>query len=125
MENDRRVLTPAGRAFGFLYGWLAGSTLTNALIDAAGNWQIWVTRPDGSKALVIWNPTSTTQFTLPSNFAALSSHDLSGGVQSVSGNTVTVTDSPVLLTATRGCSAGDFLGERRGRRLRYRAEYLD
>ena len=100
VENDRRVLAPAGRAYGFLYGWLVGSTLTNALIDAAGNWQIWLTRPDGSHALVIWNPTSTTQFTLPSNFTALSSHDLSGGVQTVSSNTVTVTDSPVLLTTS-------------------------
>jgi hypothetical protein len=100
VENDPRVLTQAGRAYGFLYGWLTGSTLTQALIDAAGNWQIWLTRPDGSQALVVWNPSQTTQLTLPATFAASSSYDLSGGVHSVSTNTVTVTDSPVLLTTS-------------------------
>lgn len=100
VENDRRVLTAAGRAYGYLFGWLAGATLTNALIDAAGNWQIWLTRPDGNTALVVWNPTSTTQFTLPNTFTARSSHDLSGGVHSVSSTTVTVTDSPVLFTTS-------------------------
>ena len=100
VENDRREVTPAGRAYGYLYGWLAGSTLTQALIDAAGNWQIWVTRPDGTQALVVWNPTQNTPLTLPGTFKPVSSHDLSGGVQSVSGNSVTVTGSPVFLTST-------------------------
>jgi uncharacterized protein (TIGR03437 family) len=105
VENDPRVLTPAARAYGFVYGWLAGSTLTQALIDAAGNWQVWLTRPDGSQALVIWNPSLTTQFKLPGTFAASSSHDLSGGVQSVTGATVTVTDSPILLTTSADAPA--------------------
>jgi len=100
VQNDPRVPTPAGRAYGFLYGWLVGSTVTQAVIDAAGNWQIWLTRPDGNQALVVWNPAQTTQLTLPSTFTARSSHDLSGGVHSVSGTTVTVTDSPILFTTS-------------------------
>ncbi len=98
VQTDRRGLTAAGRAYRFVYNWLVGSTLTQALVDSAGNWQISLTRPNGSKAMVVWNPSVPAQFTLPSNFTALSSHDIAGGVRSISGRTVNVTDSPVLLT---------------------------
>ena len=94
------MLTPAAKAYRYLFGWLAGATLTQAIIDAAGNWQIWLTRPDAGAGLVVWNPSATTQLTLPASFTVRSSHDLSGGVRSVQSQTVTVTDSPVLLTAT-------------------------
>ena len=125
VENDRRVLTPAGRAYGFLYGWLAGSTLTNALIDAAGNWQIWLTRPDGSQALVVWNPTS--------DYAVHAAQQLHRSQQPRSfrrrekhlgqhRNRDRFARTADLLG---GCSSRDFLGQRGGRRLRYRAEYLD
>jgi len=100
MQTDRRGLTAAGRAYGFVYNWLVGSTLTQAAIDAAGTWQVWVTRPDGTRALVVWNPTNLTQFPIPSSFAPLSIHDLSGGVRSVTGTTIAMTDSPIFVTST-------------------------
>lgn len=91
-------LNAAGRAYGAVYGWLVGSTLTQALVDGAGNWQIWLTRLNGGKALVVWNPTAPAQLTLPTTFTALSSQDLAGVAKNFSGSTVNVTDSPVLLT---------------------------
>jgi hypothetical protein len=100
-QDDPRVLTPAAKAYGSLFGWLAGSTLTQAAIDDAGNWQIWLTRPDASTALVVWNPTGTAQLTLPPSFAARTSIDLFGSAKSVQSRTVTVTDSPVLLITPR------------------------
>ena len=100
VQTDHHVITSVGRAYAIVYGWLVGSTLTGATIDSAGTWQISLTRPDGTKAMVVWNPNKTTQFLLPGNFVSASSHDISGGVKSTSGSSVTVTDSPVLLTST-------------------------
>jgi hypothetical protein len=47
-ENDPRVLTEAGRAFGILLSWLQGASLTSASIDASGTWQIGLSWSPGA-----------------------------------------------------------------------------
>ncbi len=96
-ENDPRVLTEAGTAFGILMSWLRGASVTGASIDAAKTWQIGLTLPGGNHGLIVWNPTSTVPFAIPSTLHSVSQHDIFGNVSLVEGNTVTIGDSPVLL----------------------------
>lgn len=99
-STDPRTLTTTAKAYRYLYGWLQGASLTQVIVDAAGNWQLWFNWPGGRTGVIVWNPTQTTQLALPSSFAARSAHDLWGGVQPVSSSTVNVTGSPVFFAST-------------------------
>lgn len=115
-ENDPRVLTEAGHAFGILLNWLEGASLTGASIDASGTWQIELTWPQGafnavsslrpglglhpgsaSYGLIVWNPTATVPFTIPSSLHVVSQYDVFGKAKAIGGANVTVGASPVLL----------------------------
>jgi hypothetical protein len=105
-ENDPRVLTEAGRAFGLLLDWLRDASLTGASIDPAGTWQIalsWLHRSAHSgdslsRGLIVWNPSTTVQFAIPSELQQdASRYDIFGNVSAVAGPTVMVGSSPVLL----------------------------
>ena len=89
--------TDAGRAYATLQTWLSGAALTTAAIDPAGDWQIGLTRPAGQKALIVWNPGLSCNFALPAGFAPSQSIGIFGHMTPVSGPTVPVGISPVLL----------------------------
>ena len=98
-ENDPRLLTQAGRAFGILLNWLRGASLTGAVIDAAGTWQIGLTLAAGNHALLVWNPGAAVPFAVPPALLPASLHDIFGNVTPADGPTVTIGASPVLLAA--------------------------
>jgi hypothetical protein len=100
-ENDPRELTEAGRAFGILLNWLHGASLTGASIDASGTWQIGLILAGGNHGLIVWNPTATVQFAIPSTLHSASQHDIFGNATPVDGSSVTIGDSPVLLMGHR------------------------
>jgi len=112
-ENNPQVLTKAGQAFGILLNWLHGASLTGASIDSSGTWQIGLTwqrdaaltststeRPTAraSEGLIVWNPTTTVQFAIPGTLQHVSQQDIFGNTTPVDGNTVTVGNSPLLIT---------------------------
>ena len=96
-ENDPRVLTEAGRAFGILLNWLHGASLTGASIDSSYTWQIGLTLADGNHALIVWNPNATVPFTIPAALHFVSQHDIFGNATPVEGSSVSIGGSPVLL----------------------------
>jgi len=98
-SNDPRVLTEAGLAYRFMFDWLLGASLNGATIDAAGNWQIQLTLATGAQGLIIWNPYQNQQFTVPQYLQALTVRDIFGAVNPLQGSTITVTDSPVLISS--------------------------
>jgi hypothetical protein len=101
-ENDPRVLTEAGRAFGILLSWLRGASLTGASVDAAsGTWQIGLTLDGGTHAIIVWNPYQTVPFAIPTTLDSVSQHDIFGSVTPVQGSSVSVGSSPVLLVGRR------------------------
>jgi uncharacterized protein (TIGR03437 family) len=106
--NNRVGLTEAGQAYLYMFAWLLGASLTNALIDSAGNWQIWLTLMDGGTGLIVWNPNQSQPFNLPSGFVPLTQRDIFGGVQPVSGTTVTVGTAPILLSSC--CASAPVVG---------------
>ncbi len=96
-ENDPRVLTEAGRAFGILLNWLRGASLTGASIDASGTWQIGLTLAGGNHGMIVWNPNKTVQFAIPGTLQSVSQHDIFGNATPVEGSSVSIGYSPVLL----------------------------
>jgi len=128
-ENDPRMLTAAGRAFGILVTWLQGAWLTGASIDASGTWQIELSwpqggsltaeaeddlpvasgarwraarRPGGSHGVIVWNPNSDVAFAIPGSMHAVTQYDIFGNAAPVTGISVKVGSSPVLLKSAYG-----------------------
>jgi uncharacterized protein (TIGR03437 family) len=97
--NDPRILTQAALAYRYLFDWLLGASLDGASIDPAGNWQIRLTLATGAKGLIIWNPAQNRQFTVPQDLRALTVRDIFGSVRPIQGSTLTVTDSPILISS--------------------------
>lgn len=98
-QSDPRGLTAAGQAYRYMYDWLLGATLTQAAIDSSGTWQIRLTLATGDAAAIVWNPTQAVPFSIPAAIQARTVRDIFGGAAAVQGATITVTDSPVLLTS--------------------------
>jgi hypothetical protein len=104
-ENDPRVLTKAGRAFGLLLGWLDDASVTGASIDGSGTWQIRLSRLHRSahtadsltEGMIVWNPSATVQFAIPPTLKAASQSDIFGNVAPLTGASVTVGSEPILL----------------------------
>jgi uncharacterized protein (TIGR03437 family) len=98
-QTDPIALTEAGQAYRYLFDWLLGASLTQAVIDPSGTWQIWLTLATGDPAIIVWNPAQNVAFTIPAAIQARTVRDIFGGATAVQGTTITVTDSPVLLTS--------------------------
>jgi len=85
-------IRPAGVAYGQVHNWMAGNTMTPC--SASGSvWTCKITRPDGSTGLVVWNASGSSSFAT----SYIHKHTISGAVSTVSGGSVTITNSPVLL----------------------------
>ena len=98
-QNNPRQLTAAGQAYRIMFDWLLGATLINATIDPSGTWQIWLTLATGDQGIIVWNPTQNVQFTVPASIQARTVRDIFGGSSAETGNTLGVTDSPVLVSS--------------------------
>jgi uncharacterized protein (TIGR03437 family) len=98
-QTDPIALTAAGQAYRYMFDWLSGASLTLAVIDQSGTWQIWLTLATGDQGIIVWNPTQTVSFTIPAAIQARTVRDIFGGATAVQGTTLTVTDSPVLVTS--------------------------
>ena len=96
-EMSNHSTSAAGKAYGYLQGWLSGATLNEATIDSATNWQVGLTLTNGDRGLVVWNPKKTATLTLPAGFGLYDEDDLYGNETPASGSSVEVGESPVLL----------------------------
>ena len=96
-QANPTVLTGAGVAYGFLQQWLQGATLNKALIDAAGNWQVWITMSGGVKGLIVWNPTVSGTFQIPAGIAMNAVWTFDGRQVSATGASIAVSDAPIML----------------------------
>ncbi|HLY16538.1 MAG TPA: carbohydrate binding domain-containing protein [Bryobacteraceae bacterium] len=98
-QNDPRALTEAGQAYRYMFDWLLGASLSGAAMDASGTWQIGLTLATGDAAVIVWNPAGSAQFAIPSAIQARTVRDIFGGATPVTGTSITVTDSPVLVSS--------------------------
>lgn len=55
---------PVGYAYGAIREWLLGAVMNSLEADAAGTWRCRLTRPNGLRALIVWNLDQETVFSL-------------------------------------------------------------
>jgi hypothetical protein len=101
-------ITDAGDAWGEVYDWISGATLSSAC--TANNSSVWScgftrTSPSGYQALAVWDASQdctttscpTTNFNVPAGPGYTQYVDLSGNVTVISGGTVPIGAKPILL----------------------------
>jgi polysaccharide biosynthesis protein PslG len=97
IDSQNRLL-PDGVAYAETYKWLVGAALQSACAaDSAGTWMCQVTRPEGYRALIIWNSNATNDVGYHVPGWAVEYRDLSGHVTSVANGTVLIGNNPILV----------------------------
>lgn len=103
VERDGRTLKPPAIAYGQLEKWLVGAKMTSCGSNTAGTWTCAITRPDGYRGWVMWNPTATRhliKFHIPNAWHVTLVRDLWGRMKHLApGATFEVTTLPHLLEA--------------------------
>jgi hypothetical protein len=91
------VVNEAGIAFGVLYQWLVGSTMTApCLTDPNGTYRCGLQLPGSNPALVIWNSRSTISYNVPYSFRQVL--DLAKNIPTIGGQgSIKIGNMPVLL----------------------------
>ncbi|NHC12339.1 GH39 family glycosyl hydrolase [Motilibacter deserti] len=91
MTSDGTKLTPAGRAYAVVRGWLAGRAFRGCALAIDGTWTCWV---GGDR--VVWNPAKAVKLTVPSGTTG--AVGINGkAVAAKPGSSLTVGVAPVLL----------------------------
>jgi hypothetical protein len=89
---DLQTPTTAATAFATVTSWLDGSGVTCG--NTGDTWQCTLT---GSTRHIVWSTSGSGSFTIPPQWGAKTVVDLAGNSQSISGSTVSLSTSPVLL----------------------------
>jgi len=88
-------INPAGVAYGQIYNWMVGATLTAPCTeDSSGDWSCTFSR-SGVTSVAVWNSTKTVTAKVSATYTRY--QDLTGAVHAIVNNTVTVGNSPILL----------------------------
>ncbi len=93
-QTPNTLRTP-GTAYGQVYDWIAGATLSVPCAAQGTVWTCTYTRAGGYQATAVWNTAGSSTFTYPSQYQQ--SKDLLGNVTSLSGSSVTIGTWPILL----------------------------
>ncbi len=91
----------AGEAFGQVANWLTGATVSQPCAAVPTNQTTFVcsyTRPNGYVAQAVWNTAGAQSYAVPSQFVQY--HDLTGAVSPVSGGSVQISTTPILLESS-------------------------
>jgi polysaccharide biosynthesis protein PslG len=88
-------LRPAGVAYGQVYQWMVGATMTQPVVLTKDQtWTVCFSRPGGYESLAIWNTGATTTYTPDAKYKQY--RDLIGKVTRITG-AVTIGAAPILL----------------------------
>jgi hypothetical protein len=69
--------------------------MTSCTTDGNGTYTCPITRPNNYSAWMVWNPSKTVSYPVPSG--ATQYRDLNGNTTGLSGGTVSVGSSPILI----------------------------
>ncbi len=87
-------------AYDIVQQWMEGASMTAGCSpDASNTWSCTLSRAGGYRALVLWNSSKTVSYRTQGQYTDL--RDLMGNVRSISGGSVQVGDSPVLIETGR------------------------
>lgn len=91
---------PEVASYDIIQQWMVGASMNSSCAsDANGTWSCALSRGLGYRALVLWNSTRTVSYQVPEQYTDL--RDLVGNLRSLSGSTLEVGNSPVLVETGR------------------------
>jgi polysaccharide biosynthesis protein PslG len=94
--NASTGVDPDAAAFRIIQQWMAGASMSSSCAaDASATWTCTLSRTGGYRALVVWNSTNARTYNVPQEYTDV--RDLTGGVRPLSGGTLQVGDSPLLI----------------------------
>jgi hypothetical protein len=87
---------PEVASYTIVQQWMVGASMTSGCTsDSSGTWSCTLSRDGGYQALVLWNSTNTVSYQVPKQYTDL--RDLIGNLRSLSGDSLQVGNSPVLV----------------------------
>lgn len=89
------TLRTPGTAYGQVYDWIAGATLTSPCAAKGTVWTCTYSRAGGYQAMAVWNTAGNSSFTYPTQYKQYKT--LTGTVTKTSGASVTIGTWPILL----------------------------
>jgi polysaccharide biosynthesis protein PslG len=94
--NPATGADPSSTAYEIVQQWMTGASMTSGCApDGNNTWTCTLSRAGGYQALVLWNSTKTLSYQVPAGYTDV--RDLMGNVYSLSGGSLQVGASPVLL----------------------------
>jgi hypothetical protein len=98
-DTSSKALLESGVAYGEVYKWLSGATMTRCSVTNNSTWVCSLTRPGGYDGQIVWNSAAATgttlPFTPPGEFERY--RDLRGNVTVIQGGGVRIGSKPILL----------------------------
>jgi hypothetical protein len=108
-DNDTMGIMPKGsrsemaEAYRKISQWLVGATMSDCVVSPDGTWVEHVTRPDGQRAKIIWNPSGEKRLSQDHIANASSYETLTGrNIPVRDGTEISVGGSPILLLYPKG-----------------------
>jgi len=95
-QNDSHALTPAGKAYGVIQEWLAGAIMQQCSSDSAQTWTCSLRR-SGKPFWIVWNIKGPSTFTPSALWHAKTVTPLLDKPHRLSGATMDIDTTPVLL----------------------------
>lgn len=87
-------LTAGGVAYRSVYGWLVGNTMTGCSQDSNSTWSCTLSGSNGYVGKILWNPSTSLSYNV-SGYGY--KRTLAGALSGVSGTSVTVSSTPILV----------------------------
>jgi hypothetical protein len=98
-EEDQATATRSAYAYGEVQNWMVGSRLESCERQGDDNWVCTLTRGSGNAAWIMWNERHSAKFNVPKSWGVTNLTKLSGEKSAWTGNTIDVSELPVLLEA--------------------------
>jgi hypothetical protein len=97
-QPDNITLKPAAIAYREVQKWIVGSKVLSCAQDNQGTWLTKITRSNGYKGFIVWNPNKTIDFAIPKEWNVKNMKDLKGSTTDITGTSqLSVDMGPVFL----------------------------
>lgn len=97
-EPDNKTLRPAAIAYNEVYKWLVNAKVASCDQDSQSTWVAQVTRDNGYKGFIIWNPDKTINFEIPKEWNVKQMKDLTGSGTNMTGRSqLSIGMAPIFL----------------------------
>ncbi len=97
VEADRTTLTPAAVAYANVQKWLVGAQMSPCQSNSQNTWICQLKRDRGYQGWIVWNPDGKLRFNVPDRWRVKQIRDLAGTERDLSGNSIEIGPSPLLL----------------------------